>query len=36
MFTDFFSQVSGEPMSEAQQAVMVDAIDELHKQERTS
>ncbi|WP_065188514.1 exonuclease SbcCD subunit D [Shewanella woodyi] len=36
MFTDFFSQVSGEPMSEAQQTVMVDAIDELHKQERTS
>ena len=36
MFTDFFSQVSGEPMSEEQQAVMVNAIDELHKVERTS
>ncbi|GGI96558.1 nuclease SbcCD subunit D [Shewanella hanedai] len=36
MFTDFFSQVSGEPMSEEQQAVMVNAIDELHRVERTS
>ncbi|MEC4725992.1 exonuclease SbcCD subunit D [Shewanella sp. D64] len=36
MFTDFFSQVSGEPMTDAQQAVMVNAIDELHKVESTS
>ena len=36
MFTDFFSQVSGEPMSEAQAAAMVNAIDELHKVESVS
>ncbi|ABV87954.1 exonuclease SbcCD subunit D [Shewanella pealeana] len=36
MFTDFFAQVSGEPMTEAQQQAMITAIDELHKAERTS
>ncbi|GIU24119.1 exonuclease SbcCD subunit D [Shewanella schlegeliana] len=36
MFTDFFSQVSGETMTEAQQQAMSAAIDELHKAERTS
>ncbi|WP_299806519.1 exonuclease SbcCD subunit D [uncultured Shewanella sp.] len=36
MFTDFFAQVSGEPMTEAQQQAMITAIDELHKVERTS
>ncbi|MGS0679796.1 exonuclease SbcCD subunit D [Shewanella sp. 125m-7] len=36
MFTDFFTQVSGEPMTESQQQAMVSAIDELHKVERTS
>ncbi|GIU08311.1 MULTISPECIES: exonuclease SbcCD subunit D [unclassified Shewanella] len=36
MFTDFFAQVSGEPMTVAQQQAMITAIDELHKVERTS
>ncbi|WP_299788210.1 exonuclease SbcCD subunit D [uncultured Shewanella sp.] len=36
MFSEFFSQVSGEPMSDAQQQAMVQAIDELHKGEQTS
>ncbi|MGS0691774.1 exonuclease SbcCD subunit D [Shewanella sp. 0m-4] len=36
MFTDFFTQVSGEPMTEAQKLAMTSAIDELHKMERTS
>ncbi|ABZ77257.1 nuclease SbcCD, D subunit [Shewanella halifaxensis HAW-EB4] len=36
MFTDFFTQVSGEPMTEAQKLAMTSAIDELHKVERTS
>ncbi|MCG9730229.1 exonuclease SbcCD subunit D [Shewanella sp. Isolate13] len=36
MFTDFFTQVSGEAMTEAQQQAMSATIDELHKAERTS
>lgn len=36
MFSDFFAQVSGESMTEAQQHAMTTAIDELHKVERTS
>ncbi len=36
MFTEFFSQVSGESMNEAQQQAMVQAIDELHKGEQSS
>ncbi|GIU29971.1 exonuclease SbcCD subunit D [Shewanella sp. MBTL60-007] len=36
MFTDFFTQVSGETMTEAQQQAMSATIDELHKAERTS
>ncbi|MCE9684950.1 exonuclease SbcCD subunit D [Shewanella sp. AS16] len=34
MFSDFFSQVSGEPMSQAQRESMVGFIDELHKGEQ--
>ncbi|MEI6859803.1 MAG: exonuclease SbcCD subunit D [Shewanella sp.] len=33
MFSDFFSQVSGEPMTEAQQQAMTVTIDELHRTE---
>lgn len=36
MFSDFFAQVSGDSMTEAQQQAMSSAIDELHKAERTS
>ena len=36
MFRDFFSQVSGEPMTEAQQQAMTAAIDELHRVESAS
>ncbi|QFU22105.1 exonuclease SbcCD subunit D [Shewanella eurypsychrophilus] len=36
MFSDFFTQVSGDAMTEAQQQAMTAAIDELHKLERTS
>ncbi|PKG73463.1 exonuclease sbcCD subunit D [Shewanella sp. GutCb] len=36
MFSDFFAQVSGDAMTEAQQHAMTTAIDELHKVERTS
>ena len=33
MFSDFFSQVAGTPMSDEQQALMVDIVDTLHKAE---
>ncbi|MCG9696267.1 exonuclease SbcCD subunit D [Shewanella sp. Isolate11] len=33
MFSDFFSQVAGAPMSDEQQALMVDIVDTLHKAE---
>ncbi|GIU02050.1 exonuclease SbcCD subunit D [Shewanella algidipiscicola] len=33
MFTDFFSQVAGEPMSEEQQQLMAELLDSLHKAE---
>ena len=33
MFTDFFSQVSGEPLSQLQQAAMTTLLDELHQGE---
>ncbi|WP_076408718.1 exonuclease SbcCD subunit D [Shewanella sp. UCD-KL12] len=36
MFSDFFTQVSGDAMTEAQQQAMTAAIDELHKSERTA
>ncbi|MCL1049508.1 exonuclease SbcCD subunit D [Shewanella abyssi] len=36
MFSDFFTQVSGDPMTQAQQQAMSTAIEELHKAERTS
>jgi len=36
MFSDFFTQVSGDSMTQAQQQAMSTAIDELHKAERTS
>ncbi len=36
MFSDFFTQVSGDTMTEAQQQAMTAAIDELHKSERTA
>ncbi|GIU49065.1 nuclease SbcCD subunit D [Shewanella sairae] len=36
MFSDFFAQVSGEPMTDEQQQAMTAAIEELHKVERTA
>lgn len=36
MFSDFFSQVSGAPMTEGQQQAMTATIDELHRVESTS
>ncbi|MFT5788369.1 MAG: exonuclease SbcD [Shewanella sp.] len=36
MFSDFFAQVSGESMTEAQQQAMTTAINELHKAESAS
>lgn len=36
MFTDFFSQVSGDEMTEAQQQAMTATINELHNAERTA
>ncbi|MCE9678286.1 exonuclease SbcCD subunit D [Shewanella sp. AS1] len=33
MFSDFFTQVAGEPMSKSQQALMTELLDNLHKAE---
>lgn len=34
MFRDFFSQVSGESLTQAQQAVMDELLTKLHNEER--